>query len=73
MAREAARLLDGQELSDSIELAPARLAAAEYVADDGPKLWGWGIFPPGFHAPAMMELTQRQAWTIKPAILGGGE
>lgn len=71
LAREAARLLDGHELSDSIELAPARLAAAEYVADDGPNLWGWVIFPPGFRAPAMMELAKRQAWTIKPAILSG--
>jgi hypothetical protein len=40
------------------------------VADDGPNLWGWVIFPPGFRAPAMMELAKRQAWTIKPAVLG---
>ena len=73
LAREARRLLDGKPLSASIELQPARLAAAQYVADDGPNLWGWVIFPPGFHAPAMMELAKRQAWTIKPALLGSLE
>jgi hypothetical protein len=39
------------------------------VAKDDPKLWGWVIFPPGFRAPALMELARRQAWTLKPAML----
>jgi len=73
LAQTAVRLLDGKPLPDAIELKPARLAAAEYVADDGPNLWGWVIFPPGFRAPAMMELAKRQAWTIKPALLGSVE
>jgi hypothetical protein len=38
------------------------------VADDSPKLFGW-LFAEGYHAPAMMALARRQAWTIKPAIL----
>ena len=39
------------------------------MSADDPKLWGWVIFPPGFQAPAMMELAKRQAWTLKPAVL----
>ncbi|HEX7379751.1 MAG TPA: hypothetical protein VF278_21685, partial [Pirellulales bacterium] len=53
----------------AVTLRQARLAAGKYVVDDQPGLWGWVIFPPGFHAPAMMELARRQAWTIKPAVL----
>ena len=52
-----------------IEIRPATLAAAKYVADDDPQLWCWVIFPPGFRAPALMELAKKQAWTIKPAVL----
>lgn len=70
LAQAARRLLDGKPLEEAIELAPARLAAGEYAAPDGPKLWGWVIFPPGFRAPAMMELARLQTWTIKPALLG---
>lgn len=53
----------------SVVIKPAKLAAAKYVAADNPKLWGWVIFPPGFRAPALMDLAKQQAWTIKPAIL----
>jgi hypothetical protein len=53
----------------TIEIKPARLAVAAQVADDGPNLWGWVIFPRGFRAPAMMELAKREAWTLKPALL----
>jgi hypothetical protein len=57
-------------LPATIEVKPAKLGAAKYVADDDPKaLWGWIIFPKGFRAPAMMELAKRQAWTLKPALL----
>jgi len=44
-------------------------AAFALQSADDPKLWGWPIFPPGFKAPALMELAKRQAWTLKPAIL----
>jgi hypothetical protein len=54
--------------SAEVEIRPTRLAAAAHVTDDGPVLWDWPIFPPGFRAPAMMELAKRQSWTIKPAI-----
>src|SRR5262249_25686144 len=55
----------------TIDVLPAKLAAAKYVREDDPKLWGWVIFPPNFRAPAMMELAKRQAWTLKPAVLQG--
>ncbi len=74
LARIAQLRLNGAAMPESIEIKPARLAAARYVADDDPKkLWGWVIFPPGFRAPALMELAKKQAWTLKPAILGKSE
>jgi hypothetical protein len=60
-------LMEKAELPDSVTFAPARLAAADYVADDSPDLWDWVIFPRGFHAPKMMSLAKLQAWTLKPA------
>jgi hypothetical protein len=72
LARLAERKLEGQEIPESIEIKPAKLAASRYVADDDSgKLWGWIIFPPNFRAPALMELAKKQAWTLKPALLGG--
>jgi hypothetical protein len=46
-----------------------RLTTDRYVADDGPGLWNWVIFPEGFHAPRLMQLARLQAWTLKPAVL----
>lgn len=53
----------------SVSVGPAHLAAEKFVADDSPKLWGWVIFPVGFHAPNLMALAKLQAWTLKPALL----
>jgi hypothetical protein len=70
LARVARTMLDGKAMPETIEIKPAKLAAARYVADDDPKkLWGWVIFPPNFRAPALMELAKKQAWTLKPALL----
>jgi hypothetical protein len=69
VAQVVVELTDGKPLPDTIQLRPAKLAAAKYVADDAPNLWGWVIFPRGFRAPAMMDLAKRQAWTLKPALL----
>lgn len=66
LAEVALALLDGRK-PGTVEVKPARLSTEKYVATDGPNIWGW-LFPKGFHAPAMMELARRQAWTIKPAI-----
>jgi hypothetical protein len=46
-----------------------RFTADRYVAQDSERLWGWVIFPQGFHAPHIMELARAQAWTLKPAVL----
>jgi hypothetical protein len=69
LAQVAIALMEDKPFPDTITLQPAKLAVAKYVADDGPNLWGWVIFPRGFRAPAMMELAKRQAWTLKPAML----
>jgi len=66
LARVVPQLLDGKT-PESIELRPAKFTVGARVADDSPKIFGW-LFAPGYHAPAMMELARRQAWTIKPAI-----
>ncbi len=74
LARTARLRIDGKPWPERVEIKPAKLAAARYVSEDDPKkLWGWVIFPPGFRAPALMELAKRQAWTLKPALLDGGE
>src|SRR5262249_25603254 len=62
-------LLEGKAAPKEVAVRPAKFAAGNHVAEDSPGLWGWIIFPPGFRAPAMMELARRQAWTLKPAIL----
>lgn len=64
-------IADGKSVPEAVTVAPAKLVTAKYVSDDDPRLWGWVIFPPGFRAPAMMELAKRQAWTLKPAVLHG--
>ena len=52
-----------------VERKSGGTTADRYVAEDSPKLWGWIIFPEGFHAPQLMELARLQAWTLKPALL----
>jgi hypothetical protein len=70
LARIVRDLLDGKAMPDTIEVKPAKLAVGRYVSEDDPKkLWGWVIFPPGFRAPALMELARKQSWTLKPALL----
>jgi hypothetical protein len=67
LARIVPMLLDGKT-PETVEIRPATYTIGARVADDSPKIFGW-LFAPGYHAPAMMELARRQAWTIKPAIL----
>jgi hypothetical protein len=68
LAPIAIDLADGKPLPKTIEIRPTKLAATKYVADDNPLIWKWVIFPPGFHAPHVMELAKREAWTLKPAV-----
>ncbi|MBL8823895.1 MAG: hypothetical protein JNJ77_15015 [Planctomycetia bacterium] len=44
------------------------LLTTKHVADNGPHLWKWVIFPEGFSAPNVMHHARLQAWTLKPAI-----
>jgi hypothetical protein len=67
LARVALSILDGK-IPTAVEIRPAKFTVGARVADDSPKIWGW-LFPEGWHAPEMMALARRQAWTIKPAIL----
>jgi hypothetical protein len=69
LAKVALELLAGRPVPAKIEVKQGELGAAKHVSADDPKLWGWVIFPPGFKAPAMMDLAKRQAWSLKPAIL----
>ncbi len=68
LALVAQAMVDGKPLPETLEVKPAKLASTKYVADDDVSLWKWVIFPPGFHAPGVMELAKREAWTLKPAI-----
>ncbi|MGH9768093.1 MAG: polysaccharide deacetylase family protein [Blastocatellia bacterium] len=54
---------------NEIPLRQGKFTADRYVAEDSPGLWGWVIFPEGFHAPKIIELARLQAWTLKPALL----
>jgi hypothetical protein len=67
IAQATQTLMQKAQPPDIVTFAPARLAAADYVADDSPDLWDWVIFPHGFHAPKLMTLAKLQAWTLKPA------
>ena len=72
LAQTTRMFLSTSALPDSVTLRSAHLAAARYVADDSPRLWGWIIFPQGFDAPQLMALAKLQAWTLKPAMLAVG-
>jgi hypothetical protein len=69
LAQVAVELANGKPIAETIEIKPTALDSARYVAEDGPGLWRWVIFPPGFRAPRLMELAKGQAWTLKPAFL----
>lgn len=53
----------------TVNLRKGVFEADSHVAEDSTKLWGWVIFPEGFHAPKIMEVARLQAWTLKPALL----
>lgn len=59
----------GFDGNSAVTLRTGSFTADRYVAEDSPRLWGWVIFPEGFHAPKIMEMARLQAWTLKPAVL----
>jgi peptidoglycan/xylan/chitin deacetylase (PgdA/CDA1 family) len=68
LAEVTERIASGGAIPADVTLRQGHFTADHYVADDSPDLWGWVIFPDGFHAPHIMELAKLQAWTLKPAI-----
>ncbi len=52
-----------------VSIRKGRYTADSFAAEDSPGLWGWVIFPEGFHAPQIMEMARLQAWTLKPALV----
>ena len=69
MAQAVQRVLEGAKRTDLVESPAARLLLAENVPPEEEGLWSWVIFPEGFSAPDVLELTRLQAWTMKPARL----
>jgi hypothetical protein len=67
LAHATGNLTQKGETPESVDFAPAHLAAAQFVAEDSPDLWDWVIFPHGFRGPNLMALAKLQAWTLKPA------
>jgi peptidoglycan/xylan/chitin deacetylase (PgdA/CDA1 family) len=53
----------------TVTIKEGKFTAAQYVAEDSPRLWNWAIHPEGFHAPQIIALARLQAWTLKPALL----
>jgi hypothetical protein len=68
LAEVTERIASGSAIPADVMLRQGHFTADHYVADDSPDLWGWVIFPDGFHAPHIMELAKLQAWTLKPAV-----
>ena len=72
VAQVCTTLISRSEPPAKVTVAPSKLVAAKYVAEDTPKLWDWPIFPRGFHSAQLMDLARLQAWTLKPAQLSPG-
>ena len=62
-------VLTGSHAPVTMQRRTGTFTADHYVAPDSQDLWGWVIFPDGFHAPELMALARLQAWTLKPALL----
>ena len=69
MAGVVEELIAAAKPPAEVKLRAGTFTADRYVAEDSEQLWGWVIFPEGFHAPKIVELARLQAWTLKPAIL----
>lgn len=54
---------------EMVRIRAGQFTADRQVAADSAQLWGWVIFPEGFHSPRIMEQARLQAWTLKPATL----
>ena len=68
LATAVEQLIDSGKPPGAVAVREGRFTADRDVAEDSRDLWGWIIFPEGFHAPRIMELARLQAWTLKPAV-----
>jgi hypothetical protein len=68
LAKIVEGLISHGETPKTVTLLRGKLIASQHVADDKSNLWGWVIFPEGFHSPKIMEQAKLQAWTLKPAF-----
>lgn len=73
LAAAAGQVLAGGRPPATVARRAGRFTPDKYVAEDSTGLWDWPIFPEGFHAPRIMALARLQAWTLKPAVLSGGD
>ncbi len=69
LARTYEDLIVSGKIPTDVIRREGHYTADRHVAEDSLALWGWIIFPEGFHAPRIMELARLQAWTLKPAVL----
>ncbi len=69
LGKVVADLIANGRPPEIVFLRRGKFTADQYIASDDPRLWGWVIFPQGFHSPQIMEEARLQAWTLKPAIL----
>ena len=65
--------IKGRTVLVDVNIQAGTFTVFKCAAEDSLALWMWPIFPEGFHAPNLMQLTQLQTWTIKPACLVGDE
>jgi hypothetical protein len=68
LAAVAEGIAAGGRPPGTVTRRPGKVAVEGHVAKDSVELWGWVIFPEGFHSPAIMEQARLQAWTLKPAV-----
>jgi len=69
LAQVAQTLLAGGKPPETVTIHPATLSAAQYVAQDSAKLWGWVIYHPGFDGAHILEIARLQTWSLKPAVM----
>jgi len=71
MASVCLKLIEGDYISE-VTVEPFRqVPELDFDLEERVKRgWKWGIFPEGFEAPSVLELTILQSWTLKPAVLG---
>ncbi len=71
LASLAARIENETERG-SVLIRKGNSSVEIHAADEGPGLFDWLIFPPGFRAPHVVDLAKLQCWSLKPAYRNDG-